>query len=169
MEVVDKEEVKITLGRVMEISTAVAAIGENSFLDGTVAYRVGRLGDRCKSSVTRCSKERDKIQKEGRDEQKKLLEEMKRIGTDEAKREMTQAIHDVSISIQEKLNALDDEPIDFEMRVPDLKLSDFIAKTDITKEVNGEKIFIKTGQTLVPVKFFTLMGELIKDDKKTDA
>jgi hypothetical protein len=29
------------------------------------------------------------------------------------------------------------------------------------------KVIIKTGQSLVPVKFFTLMGDVITDDKGT--
>jgi len=162
------EEEKQLTSRIMEIASGVALVGDNDFLDGKVAYRLGRLGDHCKGVVREYNKQKEKIQKEGREQQKKLLEEMKAIGTDEARKEKTREIDDISIRVQTEIGELDNESVEPKIVFPDLKLSDFIAKHDINKEVNGQKIHIKTGQSLVPVRFFTLMGDLIKDDKTKD-
>lgn len=157
----------LKVGRVIEISTAIALIGDNDFLDGVVASRCGRLANRFMGVVKEYNKSKEKIQKEGRERQKALLEKMKEIGTDEAKRECSQQIQDISIEVQEKISALEEDNAEVDPKFPDLKLSDFIAKSDINREQNGEKIYIKTGQSLVTVKFFVLMGDLIKDDKNS--
>ncbi len=159
------EKKELTIERIVEIAEAMTLIGDNKYLDGKISFRLGRLGDHCKPAYKHYVKERDKILKWERDERKKKIDECKKVNTDEANKGLLNDLNDLHIEKTEKINLLLDQ-VPEEIQIPELPLSDFIAKTEIKEEQDNKKIFIRVGQTLVPIRFFTLMGDLIIDDNK---
>lgn len=155
----------LTLERIAEIAEAITLVGDNKYLDGRVSFRLGRLGDSCKSPYKYYIREKDKIMKWERDERKKKIEDCKKVNTDEANKQLLNDLNDLYIERTEKHNALLDQHPE-KINLPELNLSDFIAKTEIIEEQDNKKITIKVGQTLVPTRFFTLMGDLINEDTK---
>lgn len=154
---------------VLEISEAIGLVGENKYLDGITAFKLGTLGDCVKPYVKNYIKERDRIINDTRKKERVIKDILKEGQSEENKSMVTNQLSELSDKMQEQLNNLLD--IEEEMKVPHLKLSDFIAKTDVTevfatKEGTPEtKVLVKASQALVPVKFFTLMGDIIEDDK----
>lgn len=137
------EPIILSIQRIGNINAACASIGDNDALDGTIAYRLGRLADYTDSAVRRVQKlHQDKV-KAYRKRTEKMSEEQKKVEAD---------------NLQEEIQKLND--IEEEVKIPEFKYSDFVAKTDTV--VGGKQI--RSGQTLVPVKFFSLMGDLVKDD-----
>jgi hypothetical protein len=162
-------EKELSVNRIIEIGEAVAVVADNKYLEGTIAYRLGRLGDFCKSPVRVFQKQRDKMLREVNEIRRKKLNAVKN-GSSEEKAAVNDELNDLTHKLEDDVNSLVEQ---FEkIRIPELKLSDFIAKSDITELVEKDgrlepKVIIKTGQSLVPVKFFTLMGDVITDDKGT--
>jgi len=136
---------KLSLQTIANINSACAAIGENETLDATVSYRIGRLANYS-----------DSIIRAARSAQNKKIQ---LIASKTAKMSDAQKIEE-NQKLQEELSSMMDE--EEEINIPKFKYSDFIAKTDM--QVGG-KTYTK-GQALVPVKFFSLMGDLIEDDQK---
>jgi hypothetical protein len=162
-------ERELEVSRIVEISEAVAIAGDNKHLDGTVSYRVGRLGDFCKLIVRSYTKQRDRLIREAR-EKERILREKYKNGSPEEKVKANEEIVDISEKLTDALDSLATQVE--KIRVPELKLSEFIAKNDITEiiikdGVSDAKIIAKTGQSLLPIRFFTLMGDVVVDDKKT--
>lgn len=159
---------KLKIDRILEISEAVELIGENRYLEGTTAYKVGILGDYCKPFVKVFIKERDRIIKDAQKRQRIISEPVREQATAEARARVNEEVSALSQEAQEKLDNL--ATAEEEIKVPFLKLSEFIAKSDITDVfakdgVQDTKIVVKSGHTLVPTKFFTLMGDIVTDDK----
>jgi len=164
-------EEKKPLGRIIEIASAVDLVGQNSSLDATVSYRLGRLGDYCKSPVKLYSKLREEARKEIATKQKKLVAELEG-ASDAQKREINIKINELTTEFSEKDRELKEQ--EEAIKIPKFKLSEFIAKEDTKRKEThrnqqGESkevdIQVKSGQALVPVEFFSLMGDLIEDDK----
>lgn len=159
----------MAVDRILEIGSAVDLVGDVKYLDGVTAFKTGMLGDYAKPIVKNYVKERDKILADSRKKIKLINDSIKQNGSEENKLKCQQEAADISEETQEKLNELNVQTV--EIKIPHLKLSDFIAKSDIsetfvTKEGTPElKVVVKAGQGLVPVKFFTLMGDVIVDDK----
>lgn len=153
--------------RIIEIGEGVALIGDVKYLDGTTSYRTGRLGDFCKPIVRSFAKERDKMVRDAREKERKIRERVKDASAEE-KSKANDEISDIVSKLNEELDSLSTQ-IE-KIRVPELKLSSFIAKADITEitKDGDAKVVVKAGQSLVPVKFFTLMGDVIIDDKEAN-
>lgn len=148
---------KLTVLRIVEISTGVEVIGNTDALDGTTGYKLGRLKKICESIVKIANTIRD-------DEQKKYSKELVSKDTKPERRQ------EIANLINDKMKAV--ELIEEEINIPDLKLSEFIAKTDRTVkfpigEGKTETREIKEGQMLVPQVFFSLLSDIIQDDKNT--
>jgi len=159
---------KLKIDRILEISEAVELIGENRYLEGTTAYKIGILGDYCKPFVKAFTKQRDKIVQETRKRQRTISEPVRGQGTTDAKMRANEEISTLVEDMNDKLNEL--TAAEEDIKIPVLKLSEFIAKADITDvfvkdSVSDTKVVVKAGNTLVPTKFFTLMGDIIIDDK----
>lgn len=162
---------KLTVDRIIEIGEAVAMIGDNRYLEGTTAYKVGMLGDYCKPFIKNFVKERNKIVQEAKRKQKAIIDPVKDQATSDAKAKANEDVAQLMQEMQERLNDLSTTEED--VKIPQLKLSEFIAKADITDVfvkdgIPETKVVVKSGHTLVPTKFFTLMGDIIIDDKNTD-
>lgn len=134
----------LSIQRIGNINAACASIGENDALDGTIAYRLGRLADYTDSSVRRVQKLHQEKLRAFRKKTEKMNEEQKKVESEK---------------LSEEIQDLND--IDEEVKIPEFKYSDFVAKVDTI--VGGKQI--RAGQTLVPVKFFSLMGDLVRDDQ----
>lgn len=158
------------LDRIIEIGEAVALIGDNRYLDGTTSFKIGMLGDYSKPIIRNFVKERDRLINDARKRQKAINDGVKN-GDAEAKARAADEITVLTEEVQVKLNEMGN--MEEEIKIPTLKLSEFIAKADITDVfvkdgVPEAKVVVRAGQALVPVKFFTLMGDIIIDDKNTD-
>lgn len=138
------DPVKMSIQRIANINAACASVGDNDALDGAIAYRIGRLGDYTDQSVRRVQKIHQKKLRDFQLKSEKLTEEQKKVETQK---------------LNDEIARLQDE--EEEIRVPVFKYSEFVAKVDTV--VGGKTI--KAGQTLVPIKFFSLMGDLIQDDQ----
>lgn len=171
------EPVKIKLDRILDLSNAVELVSTNETLDGKVAYWVGRLGDFCNNPVKSFTRERDKTSKSLSLKQEALLQELNTIDKEKEKEkfaEKSSQIQALNSEFTDKVKELLEQ--EETITVPNFSMSDFIAPQDISRiekiEVENEKgekttkkveIVIKKGQALVPIKFFKLMGEFIKE------
>lgn len=160
------------LHTILQYAEATNLVGTNDFLDGTIAYRLGRLNDFCKAPARSYRKAAEKMRKETYEAQRELEKKMKG-ATDDDKRTISLDIQKLSDEMNEKTSELLDQTE--KIKIPEFKLSDFIAKEDrkVKQEMvepDGSKkigeVNIKSGQTLVPTKFFSLMGDAIIDDKE---
>lgn len=163
---------KFKVDRIIEIGEGVASVGENRYLDATTAFKIGMLGDACKPVVKNFARERDKLLAEARRKQKAIIDPVKEQATNEARIKANEEVAILAQETSDKINEMSQQ--EEEIKVPSLKLSEFIAKADITDVfvkdgVPETKVVIKAGQSLVPVKFFTALGDLITDDKDTGA
>lgn len=138
------EPIQLSVQRIANINAACASVGDNEVLDATISYRLGRLADYSESIVKKFRREQEKRFAAARRDNKKL--------TDQEKAEANE-------KLTEEMNSLMDS--EEEINVPKLKYSDFVAKTDMRV---GDREY-KSGQVLVPIKFFSMMGDLIEDDK----
>lgn len=134
----------LSIQRIGNINAACASVGDNDALDGTIAYRIGRLADYTDSAVRRVQKMHQEKMRAYRQKIEKMTEEQKKVAAEKLNDEI------------QELNEIEEE-----VKIPEFKYSDFVAKIDMM--VGGKQI--KAGQTLVPIKFFSLMGDLVKDDQ----
>lgn len=151
------KSVTLNVLRIIEISTAIDIIGGTDALDGTTGYKLGRLKKTCEAIAKIFQSIREA-------EQKKYAKELDSKSTSkERKKQIVDAMNDKMREI---------EVLEEEIKVPEIKLSEFIAKTDRTVKFpleggKSETREIKEGQMLVSQVFFNLMGEIIIDDKNT--
>jgi hypothetical protein len=131
------DKVKLTVEQILDVNEAVGTIGEKETLSATVGYRLGRLKKYAESIAKQFAKTK----------QKKI---------DAYNKEVTAPglTEEQKLAIRRKLDAELEELLEQveEIKLPELKLSDFM----------DEK-----GKLLVPQKFLSLMGDLVKDDKNT--
>jgi hypothetical protein len=172
-----KQEGKITLDRLLELSLAVELVSANDTLDGKTSYWLGRLGDFCNPAIKTLNKNKDRIGKDITEKQEPLLNELNKLDKERDRikiADLTTDIQKLNDKYTEEVKALGEQLED--IKIPEFKLSQFIATEDTSRidkveEVNekGDKITkkievrIKKGQSLVPVKFYRLMGEYIKE------
>lgn len=161
---------ELELRRIFELAEAVSLVGDNSLLDAKIVYRLGRLGDYCKSPVRVGQKEQEKKRRLIVEQQREIQAKNSSATEEERKKNQTE-IAKLNEKFSDEIDAL------FEQKetisVPEFKLSDFMAKEEkkvVRKIGKGEdqrdvEIVIKPGEILVPVRFFTLMGEFVIDDK----
>lgn len=135
----------LSIQDIANINAAVASVGDNEAVSATIGYRLGRLGDYTERIVRTFQREREKTLSSFRQRTAKMTEAEKGVENDK---------------LAERLNELAEQTE--EINIPELKYSDFVASTDMKV---GSKEY-KAGQLLVPIKFFSLMGELIIDDQK---
>jgi hypothetical protein len=155
------QESKLPVDRILEISAAVVLIEDNKYLSGKDSYALGRLGDATKSIARSYTKARQLTIKKSIESRKPLIKELKNSPSLERKAEIEEELATNQEAYNDELTALGEQLEYF--KAPTFNLSSFIAKEDI---VENEKVVVRKGQTLVPVKFFTCMGELIIDDEK---
>lgn len=139
------ETKELTIQKIANINAACAAIGENEAIDATIGYRLGRLADYTERIVKSVHKQQQTKMTAFRERILKLTDQEKTVENGK----LTQELNDLMETTEE-------------VSVPEFNYSDFVAKTDMTV---GKREY-KSGQLLVPIKFFSLMGELIIDDKK---
>lgn len=145
--------ITITVKQIVEIDSAIASLGGMDMLFSEIAYILGRLGQYCASITKLVNKERDKLIMKHRADLKSENKEKQK-----AAMEAVNGRLDKLYSIEETIE------------IPELKLSDFTAKSDrsiTTTYADGSKTTreFKEGEQLVPQMFFTAFGKLIKDDK----
>jgi hypothetical protein len=173
----DKEKSTLTIEKVLEISAAVDLVSSNDTLDGRVSYWLGRLGDYCSAPIKVFNKEKDKIQKQVVEKQEPLTVEVAKLDKEKDKNkivDLNSQINKLNEEFTDKIKALLEQEED--MIIPDFKLADFTAKEDTVRldkveelDEKGNKVTkkievkIKKGQSLVPVRFYKLMGEYIKE------
>ena len=135
---------KLSIQIIGNLNAACACVGDVNGLDGKVAYRLGRLGSFTDSIIRQANRTHQNILKEHHKKIEKMNEEQKKAEAEK-----------VAVKIQE-LNEMEEE-----VNVPKFKYSEFISATDTRV---GDRD-IKAGQPLVPIKFFSLMGEFVEDDQ----
>lgn len=136
---------ELTIQTIANINAACAAIGDNEAIDATIGYRIGRLADYSDRIIKTAQKEQQKKTAAFRERILKMTDQEKTVESDKFNKEISDLMETTEL-----------------LSVPEFNYSDFVAKTDMTV---GKREY-KSGQLLVPVKFFSLMGELIIDDKK---
>ncbi len=136
---------ELTIQEIANVNAACASIGDNEALDATIGYRLGRLADYTERIVKIIQKEQQKKTAAFRERIAKMTDQEKTVEGDKLTKEMNELMESTE-----------------SVSVPEFNYSDFVAKTDMTI---GKREY-KSGQLLVPVKFFSLMGELVIDDKK---
>jgi hypothetical protein len=146
---------RLTMQQVINTINGVAMVENLDTLDSKTSFWLSRTKDKLVPISKPYEKEREKLQKSSQAEAKgKTDEEI--IAIDEKFRD----------AIQELLNQPSEE-----MEFYEFKREMFEAKEDLTLPVKamtekGEALShktIKKGQSLVPIKFFSLMGDLISE------
>ena len=158
------EKTKVTLERIIEINDAVLTAADCSLLDSKIAWRAGMLADSCKSPIKVYNKivaaNKKKFIADQKVKQKELIGK-----SDEEKKVVVEALQGLIDKYNEQDEALLADLVEIE--IPEFKLADFTAKEELrsvhrVKDKDVE-VVVKAGQTLVPVRFFALMGSLIKE------
>lgn len=166
----------LTLNRIVDMANAVELVGESAALGGTVTYRLGRLGDHANAPVKKARKAQEKLLSDIREKQDPLLAQLAKIedkSTPEATA-LTQQIQTLNLEFAVGVEKLMEEKE--EITIPELKLEMFLAEEDLTKietivekDAEGKdvskkiQVKVKKGQSLVPVRFFKLMGDLVTE------
>ena len=129
---------KLKLEKIVDIFEAIKLVDELK-LDFNLSYRLGRLQDRCKSIIRVYEGAQSKLQSEyaGR------AIAMGEGETEEEKAAIKEELKKLNAEFMAEINNL--LQIEEEITVPELKLKDFQGKE-------------------VPAKFFSLMGDVIKED-----
>lgn len=149
---------KLTVERIIEISSAIDLIGESNALTSTTAYRLARLKKWAESIAKLYYKERERAVNEFRDE----------LNDSKTEPERKQKINEI---INDKLTELLE--LEEEIKIPEFKLSDFTAKdkTKVSEKDKDGKTTereVQAGQMLLSQKFFNMMGDIIQDESSLD-
>jgi hypothetical protein len=147
----------LTVRRIIEADTAIDIAGNVDYLDGKVAYRLGRFKKQCEPIVRAQQIARTK------ENNRHAIELNSKDTSSKRKKEIVDKVNqnmEIILNLEE------------EIVIPEFNLSDFIAKTDRTVKIalgegKSENRDVKEGQMLMPQAFFNLMGDLIKDDRST--
>lgn len=161
------EPQKFQLSRINNIASAIQLIGDNTLLDAKIAYRLGLLGDYCTNSLKALEKERVKRIKLSNEARTELLNSKTgdKINDDKVDSKVVMINNDLSSELTELLEE------EAELKIPELKLSDFTATKEMKQPVRitkdeverTEVLIVEAGRPLVPVRFFSLMGDIIKE------
>lgn len=142
-------EKQLKVSKIINIHEAVTAVEANEKLTGKVSYQLGRLADTASVIVRRFQTERAKIATEIQAKQEVFVKQAKEAQAKKHEATVLSAnleIDKFNKEFDERLTVVMDQ--EESIRVPEFKSSDF---------------FGKDGESLVPVKFFKLMGDLIID------
>lgn len=168
---------KLTLERIMELSNAVETVATNDRLSGKTSYWLGRLGDFCSGPLRTFKLGQEKALQKIKPEQDKLLKDLKSLDLVKDRPEIdriNREIGELTIQYTDLLKELNTQ--EEQLDVPDFKMAEFIADRDIVytetlKDIDKEgkpitrkiELTIKKGNSLVPIKFFKLMGEYVTE------
>jgi len=151
------EEKEVSLEKCINYTKGVALIAKNELLEPGTMYKLGRLSDYATSPVRNYEKVNRTEAIKVNDQIKSLHEKIRASKSDEEKFDLNEEIKKIKSEHHDKMTTLL-ENVE-KVKIPSFKLSEFIAKAD--KPDKG----ITTGQSLVPQEFFTLLGDIIDDDK----
>lgn len=145
------EKTKVKVSKIIELHEAVTSIEQNDRLKGRTSYWLGRMADSCLSAVKSFNTQRTKIAVDVQKRQEPAIKAVKELGNAP---ENTAEINGLNLEIDKLNKEFTDRveaisQIEDEVLIPVLKSSEF---------------FGKDGESLVPVKFFKLMGEYITED-----
>lgn len=139
-------EVDVTLAKAFEINQWCGQIMQSSLLGGKLSFDLARLTDDSEKIIKPFLKLKEKTEAEVNDELQKL-----------GKLPVTGRALDKRV--MEKLQqVLEDESVKFKLRIPALKMSDFIADKDY------KHLDITEGKSLVPMGFIKSVIEWIEMD-----
>lgn len=157
-------EQTLKVADIIRIADGIELIKENTSLPFSTSYKLGLLANYCQTPIDTAKKTKNnkiKVFNQKRDEILKDVTDRKNIPTEKQDH------------LNELVNKLNEELDDVDantclIKVPEFKLSEFVAtediKTYVTIEKKLETIVVKKGQPLVPLAFFKAMGDLIKQD-----
>lgn len=169
------QKAKLSLQRILDLANAVEVVGGNDRLSGKTSYWLGRLGDFTSGPMKILKQRQEKALQTIKPEQDALIKQLD--GLDPVKSKLE--IEKIQRKIQEYNNQFSDMVQEIlnqeeEIEIPEFKTSQFIADADITysetlKDIDKEgkeitrkiELTVKKGQSLVPIKFFKLMGEYV--------
>lgn len=169
-------EVELTVDRVLDIARAVDLVSGIDDLPQRDEYWLGRLGDFASSAVKTYNKSRERAQRTMSLKQKPLLDSYNKIVDKQSQEalDILDKVNEMNADFSSQIQDLLDQKETIKM--PDFKLSSFAATEDITrvheveeKNDKGEvirkkvEVKVKKGQSLVPVMFYKLMGEYVKE------
>jgi predicted nucleic acid-binding Zn-ribbon protein len=132
---------KLKLEKIVDVFEAIKLVEELK-LEFAVSYRLGRLQDRCKSILKVYEQLQSKLQAEYSKKAQVFNSQMEG-KSDEEKTALNIEVRNLNNEFVAEINKI--LQIEEEIVVPDFKLKDFEGKD-------------------VPVKFFSMMGELIKEE-----
>ena len=168
---------KLKLERILELANAVETVTANDRLSGKTSYWLGRLGDYCSGPARTFKYGQEKALQKVKPEQDKLLKDLKNLDIAKDRAEidnLNKQIQDLNVQYTALLKELNEQ--EEEIEVPEFKLTEFIAAQDIvyaetSKDIDKDgkqitrkiELTIKKGNSLVPIKFFKLMGEYVTE------
>ncbi len=132
---------KLKLEKIVDVFEAIKLVGDLK-LEFAVSYRLGRLQDKCKSILRVYEEVQAKLQAEYSGKAQEFTSQMEG-KSDEEKTALNNEVRKLNNEFVAEMNKI--LQIEEEVPVPDFKLKDFENKD-------------------VPVKFFSMMGELIKEE-----
>ncbi len=166
---------KLKLERILELSQAVDTVANNDRLAGKTTYWVGRLGDFCSGPMKVFKAGQEKALNQIKPEQDALVKQVEALDPIKDRWEiekLNRQIQEYNVKFAELVKEVLEQ--EEEISMPEFKMSQFIAEHDITytetlkdvdkdgKEITKKiELTIKKGQSLVPTKFFRLMGEYV--------
>lgn len=172
----DLNEVQLSVDRIIDFARAVDIIGGVDDLPQKTEYWLGRLGDFTSSIVKTYNKNREKAQRVMAGKQKPLSDTYTKIEDKQSQEaiNLLDKINEMNADFSQQIQDLLD--VKETIKMPEFKLAEFAALEDTVrvhevqeKNDKGEtvtkkvEIKIKKGQSLVPVHFYKLMGEYIKE------
>jgi hypothetical protein len=168
---------KLKLSRIADLANAVELVGGNDRLSGKTSYWLGRLGDFCSGPMKVAKTGQEKAMNRIKPEQDELLQQLDGLDPVKSKLEvekLQRQIQACNVKYTEAIQEVMEQEEDVE--IPEFKMAQFIADADITysetlrdidkdgKEVTRKiELTVKKGQSLVPIRFFKLMGEFVTE------
>lgn len=132
---------KFTIDKIVGIYEGIELVKDNTKLSTTIAYRLGRLSDSCRSVVKNFEKQKEKERRLAAEKINDLKKGYDKLSEDDKKKQDEEA-REVNNKFIETITDLAEQME--EVKVPELKLADFENKD-------------------VPVKFFALLSDVIKE------
>jgi seryl-tRNA synthetase len=134
-------EQKMKLDRIINLFEGVKVVEDNTKIDFTISYRLGRLSDSARSIIRTYERKQSKLKIETNEKIQALRKGMD-TKTDEEKAVISKEVKELNDEFMAKIDNLMEE--EEKIEIPLFSAKDFEGKD-------------------VPVKFFSLMGDVIKD------
>lgn len=159
------KEVSISIRRAIQVQNAFKLVENSEHLEFNIAYWMGRLNDTCTSIAKPALRQKEKLETKVRNDIKALSDKPKGDEVALTEDEVEKRTQELLAQTNEAMEVLLDheEPI----KIFSFAMEHFIAKDDFvlpsikSKDVERAEVKVKKGQLLVPVKFFSLMGDLV--------